>query len=99
MSTVGEPYDLANAGTEFWHVYNQAFSDVSSHVARVADRPETLRSGLGGNNAPQLPPPAGGLAARLPVTVQILNFLEGQYPISGGRFLRIHCSTDGRRHW
>jgi len=23
--------------------------------------------------------------------------IDGQYPISGGRFLRIHCSTVGRR--
>ena len=22
-----------------------------------------------------------------------------QYPTSGGRFLLIHCTTDGRRHW
>jgi hypothetical protein len=26
MSSVGEPYDLVKAGTEFWHVYNEAFS-------------------------------------------------------------------------
>jgi hypothetical protein len=29
MSSVGEPYDLVKAGTEFWHVYNETFSPSS----------------------------------------------------------------------
>jgi hypothetical protein len=49
MSSVGEPYDLVNAGTEFWHVYNHAFLPSSFNPcatgrfsARDADPPRAM---------------------------------------------------------
>jgi hypothetical protein len=49
MSSVGEPYDLAKAGAEFWHVYQQTFSPNSFNPfatgrfsARNADPPRAM---------------------------------------------------------
>jgi hypothetical protein len=49
MSSVREPYDLVGAGTEFWHVYNEAFLPSSFNPfatgrvsARGADLPRAM---------------------------------------------------------